>query len=408
MENDHKQDCKQARPYRLLNQIQHYAWGGCDDRAYIAHLIGIQTEPHEPFAELWMGAHPSAPSMVLDPEGGKRPLLSWIREDPKNRLGELPNQKFGAALPYLFKVLSADRALSIQAHPNKEQARHLHQIKAEHYPDNNHKPEVAIALDFLDALVGFIPQSEYRELLATTPELGELLSSEPTGDCDLQQDVLLLLKLSVENQEKLTACQQNIYKRISGSTTRSDAESLFLQEYDAYGPDDMGLLFILLMKRVRLNAGEAIFLLPGIPHAYLKGNIIECMANSDNVVRLGLTNKFRDAGTLAEILDFSEDHDCRVETSSDGYMIEYLTPTDEFRVKSLSLIQGESRAFTYHTGLTMFLIIEGEITLKWGDKDHICSCMYRRGNAFIAPANLNEFTIVSKNHCKMFLVDIPV
>ena len=403
-----EQECHQARPYRLQNQIQHYEWGGRDDRAFIAHLTGLKAPPDQPFAELWMGAHPSAPSRLLDPEEGSLNLSTWLSEDPQARLGKQQSQLHGNKLPYLFKVLSAEQALSIQAHPDKSQAQRLHELRADHYPDDNHKPEIAIALDYLDALVGFISPEAYSKLLTETPELAALLGNEQDPVVNLQKDVFFLLNISIEHPDRIADCIQQMHTRLSGQVVHSPAEDLFIREYQWYGPRDVGLLFILLLNRIHLSAGQAIYLAPGVPHAYLRGNIVECMANSDNVVRLGLTEKFCDAAALGEILNFSEHTSYLVQTSSDGYLTEYLTPTVEFRVKSLSLLQGESRAFTYHSGLTMFLLVEGEIALKWGDRNHICSCMYRRGDVFIVPANLAEFTLHSKSHCKLFLVDIPV
>ena len=403
-----KSNCEHGRPYRLDCQVQHYEWGARGDRAYISHLIGKTAEEDLAYAELWMGAHPNAQSMVISLDDDKLDLASWISQDPESSLGQETNLNHSGQLPYLFKVLSAEKALSIQAHPNRDQAKRLHLADPQHYPDTNHKPEIAIALDFLDALVGFISHSAFVDLLDQLPPLKQLLSRSSETTNSLENAVKYILQSSTSNSEVIKDCLTGIHQHIRSKQQQNDLEQLFLSEYEEYGPSDVGLLFLFLLNRIRLSPGEAIFLPPGVPHAYLKGNIVECMANSDNVVRLGLTPKFCDAPTLKEILDFSQGLNYSVETSSDGFLTEYLTPAKEFRVKSLALLEGESRAFSYRSGLTMFLVVEGETALKWGDDNQLCSCMYRRGNVFIVPATLSQFTIHSKSHCKLFLVDIPV
>jgi mannose-6-phosphate isomerase len=405
--NDMDKQCDQTRPYRLGTLIQHYDWGGKDDRAFIAHLVGKEAEAGVAYAELWMGTHPSAPSRVLDPQNGASNLAQWIAIDPVQRLGKVPADKHKDQLPYLFKVLSAEAALSIQAHPDLKQAQQLHTEDPQHYPDSNHKPEIAIALDYLDALVGFISESELAKTLQRFPSLRNLMTTTEGAPVQIESGVKRILTLSQSDPGRISGCIEEIFSQINKSEDLSESDQLFLGEYDTYGPEDVGLLFLLLLKRVMLGPGEAVFLAPGVPHAYLKGNIIECMANSDNVVRLGLTPKYCDAKALSLILDYSSGIDYRVKTSSDGFLTEYLTPTDEFLVKSLSLLQGESRAFSYRSGLTMFLVVEGEIALKWGSEKQACTCIYRRGNAFITPAALKAFTLHAKGHSKLFLVDIP-
>ena len=135
-----------ARPYRLHNQIQHYAWGTRDNDAFIPHLLQFDPEPGVPYAELWIGTHPKAPSQVELPDGSMMLLHDWIAQEPRAALGKAVHARFGG-LPFLFKVLSAAQSLSIQAHPNKAQAETLHEQDPAHYPDDNHKPEIAIALD---------------------------------------------------------------------------------------------------------------------------------------------------------------------------------------------------------------------------------------------------------------------
>lgn len=402
-----KSECLDSRPYRLKNVVQPYSWGTRNDNAFIAHLLGIEPEENQPYAELWMGVHPNAPSQILDPEKGPQNLAAWLLEKPDERLSLSHSETSPNGLPYLLKVLSASQALSIQAHPNKTQAENLHQRDPEHYPDDNHKPEVAIAIDFLDAMVGFISNESYSEMLKANPEVDLIMGNAKGSSVDIQAGVQKLLHLWDGNRSKVVATIQTLQQRISQKSDPDETESLFLEQIEESGNSDIGLLFLFLLKRVHLGPGEAVFLAPGVPHAYLKGNIIECMANSDNVVRLGLTEKFCDSKALAEILVFDEQSDYSVEITSDGYLSEYLSPTKEFRLKSLNLMQGESRAFSYRNSLTMFLVLDGEVSLHWGDKENSCTSVYRRGNSFIAPANLEQFTLQSRNHSKLYFVDFP-
>jgi mannose-6-phosphate isomerase len=140
----------------MQNPIQNYDWGTRNKEAYIPQLLGIDAKPDTPYGELWLGAHPKAPSMVWV-DGELTPLDQWISAHPIEVLGKAVARKFNGQLPFLLKVLSAGEALSIQAHPNKAQAKILHATDPLHYPDDNHKPEIAIALDSLTALVGIKP-----------------------------------------------------------------------------------------------------------------------------------------------------------------------------------------------------------------------------------------------------------
>ena len=166
------------QPYRLRNTIQHYAWGTSGLDAFIPRLLGIAPEPDTTYAELWLGAHPKAPSQVMVEDAGEQvliPLDQWVAQYPAAILGERIANRFNGQLPFLTKVLSAGAPLSIQAHPDKSQAERLHALDPEHYADDNHKPEIAVALDGLAALMGFKPSSEILRTLQLYPELADFL-----------------------------------------------------------------------------------------------------------------------------------------------------------------------------------------------------------------------------------------
>ncbi len=395
------------RPYRLKNTIQHYEWGKRNQQALIAELLGLDPEQDKPYAELWIGTHPKAPSQIIDPDNGLINLADWISQNPNEHLRSDQAKAFPTELPFLFKVLSADQALSIQAHPNKEQAQQLHQHDPEHYPDANHKPEIAIAIDSLDALIGFISEAEYHELMQSVPELTGLLQNRKAIDLSLTNTILTLLELAETSPDQIETCIIAIENRFESKNRPTETELLFLEQAEIHGQKDIGLLFLLFLNRVQLAPGEAVFLPPGIPHAYLKGNIIECMANSDNVVRLGLTNKFCDAQALAEVLNFQDDSDFRVKTITDNLLTEYDTPTKEYRVKSLTMPHGESVDFSNQTKLSIYFVLEGQVNLHWCSDVESCCNVYRRGDSFVVPANLHQFTLQARNNSKLYLVDIP-
>jgi mannose-6-phosphate isomerase len=165
----------EPRIYRLRNQVQHYAWGPRGPEGLIPQLLGIASEvgAETHVAELWLGAHPKAPSRVLldGASGAGLPLDELVAAQPLAVLGAETAERFEAEWPFLLKVLSAAEPLSIQVHPNREQAQALHSRDPEHYPDSNHKPEIAIALSGLEALAGLKRPTEVQRTLAAYPAL---------------------------------------------------------------------------------------------------------------------------------------------------------------------------------------------------------------------------------------------
>ena len=164
----------QPQPYNLFNKVQNYDWGTKNEDAFIPKFLGIEAVKDLPYAELWIGAHPKAPSEI-EIEGIKYPLNSVIDNFPLEVLGIRVSKKYNGKLPFLLKVLSAARALSIQLHPNKHQAEVLHAKDPKNYPDDNHKPEIAIALDSLNAIAGFRPADQIKEIFIKCPELKDFI-----------------------------------------------------------------------------------------------------------------------------------------------------------------------------------------------------------------------------------------
>lgn len=403
------------QPYKLFNKIQNYEWGTRDGNAFIPKLLGQQALPDTPYAELWIGSHPKAPSEI---ELGSRriPLNEVIAQYGLESLGQYVYDKFSGTLPFLLKVLSAAHALSIQAHPNKSEAVKLHAAHPEHYPDDNHKPEIAISLDHLSALVGFKPTREIAETLRSVPEIAgfadenlyarvvDRTNTEPAEDAikGLYSEIMA----KGEDKERLSTCVRKIRERLQRKVTRSPEEEQFLAQYEIYG-DDVGLLSFFFFNMVQLKPGQAIFTDAGVPHAYIEGNIIECMANSDNVVRAGLTNKFKDIATLLEIMKFEFLGAGVINPDPKSGEVVYKTKAEEFRITRLLKKEGFRKVCRTNERPSICLVAGGEIEVVWNyaGVDHLKS--FSKGDSFFLPAFLKEYRVSSEHDSDCFIVDIP-
>jgi mannose-6-phosphate isomerase len=404
------------RPYLLVNQIRPYAWGTRGESAFIPCLLGIEPEPDTPYAELWMGAHPNAPShVVLD--GVQVSLRELIAQYPREILGQAVAKRFSGRLPFLFKVLSTAESLSIQAHPTKEQARRLHARDPEHYPDDNHKPELAVALDALTALMGFKPFSGILETLGRYPELADFVGQDIAGRAKSaeqaaprQQKALLrelyatLVERAVTHAEELVKATGRLAERLAASTGGlREEEQLFLELRDKYSGVDVGLFTIFLLNLVHLEKGQGVFIGAGTPHAYLKGNIVECMANSDNVVRAGLTPKFKDVETLVDILTYEMGPPPIIEANADAAEMVYRTPASEFQVSRLRMHPEQERAESTGGGPVVLLLTQGDILIHWEGGE----TKLRRGQSVLIPALVRVFSLLAETPVELFKVMIP-
>ena len=403
----------QTRPYVLTNQIQHYAWGTQNENAFIPKLLGKPVEPNQAYAELWIGAHPKAPSTVKI-DGTSIALNDWIATYPVEIMGQAAANAYDN-LPFLFKILSAGQALSIQAHPNKSQAEFLHDKDPEHYPDDNHKPEIAIALDHLTALVGFKSLEEIHGILDRYPEISVFMgfhtaesitalihNNEKSNEDILKEIYSTLLKNSLEEPDQLLTAIQTLKMRLKNSPALSEADELFLESCEIYQDADVGLFSIYLFNLVHFEKGQGIFLDAGIPHAYLKGNIVECMANSDNVIRAGLTPKFKDIETLKEMARYEPGLRPVYQDDPDQPAFEYKVPVPEFMITRRTVHTGDK---TEHTGnqLRVVIVLEGQGSIIWNDEQlHI-----KKGTVLLLPACLPSYRWQSEEKLKLYEASIP-
>jgi mannose-6-phosphate isomerase len=403
------------KPFKLINKIQHYDWGTRNEKAFIPNLLGIDVIRDLPYSELWIGAHPKASSEILI-SGNKFPLNEIIGKYPTGFLGEYVTSKFGNQLPFLLKVLSAGNALSIQTHPDKEQANKLHLSDPGHYPDNNHKPEIAIAIDSLTAIAGFRPVQEIVNNLQSNPEIFEFTDNKLSDQIiaaksvnelkGLLQDNYQRIMKKASEKESLEKIIGKIIERLSGKKNLTPEEFQFLKQHKLFGAD-VGLLSLFFFNIVQLKPGQAIFTDSGIPHAYIAGNIIECMANSDNVVRAGLTNKYKDVDTLLDILhyDFSEYKIINKEQVF-GNVI-YKTGAEEFEVAAYSKKSGFNQSLNSENKPVVILLMSGSIEIQWGKYEKQNSEIFRKGESLLIPAELNEYRLSCIDDTVFFIVRVP-
>ena len=317
----------------------HYDWGKKGKSSLVARLLREPTiDPVKPYAELWMGVHPHGPSRV---KFGNGVLLSDVLHSKPELLGDYTWQRWGA-LPFLFKVLSISQPLSIQMHPDKEWGESLHRQDPAHYPDANHKPEIALALSGFKMLYGFENKSKLFEVWQNYPCLAKymnegnanLFHSTDNRSIDLERILPLLLNLPEEKGRLLLkALQENIIKK----KDRNEAEALFLALYPDY-PNDLGLLFLFLMQKVEVPPQTTVTLQANQLHSYLSGDLVECMANSDNVIRAGITNKFKDVERMMARISYqNQPAILHAGIAESPFIRRYPSATEEFELQTIQL-----------------------------------------------------------------------
>lgn len=361
----------------LVCPAQNYAWGRPAEESEVAKLAslnGAVIDKSKPFAELWMGTHPSGPAVIT---GQDTTLKQWIQAHPE-ALGDAVLSRFGTDLPYLFKVLSVKTALSIQSHPDKKLAERLHAQNPEDYKDDNHKPEMALALDGFEALCGFVSHEELKQALQSQPELrlcvGEEAASkflEASGEAlkpALKAAFTALMTCDAQQvSSAIDALVQRLNQEAAGGRQLSSKEQLVLRLNQQY-PNDVGVLSAFFLNQVTLANGEAIFLAANEPHAYVAGELVECMATSDNVIRAGLTPKFRDTAVLCESLTYNTGvpEVLRGERVHDHVKV-YRPPFEEFEIQRIEVPAGESVNVPTNPGPLLLLVHAGAGSVKAAD-----------------------------------------
>jgi mannose-6-phosphate isomerase len=318
----------------LYGVIRNYAWGSQVD---IAQLQGREVPADLPEAEEWLGAHHSAPSTLHD----GRPLDDAIASAPAEMLGRRALDRFGPKLPFLLKLLAAGKPLSLQAHPNLRQANSGHQREMRigidaayrNYVDDNHKPELLVALTEFRAMCGFRdPLAAAAEIEALgVPELAALCATLRDPKAGLRRAVPDLLGLGREE------CRGIIDAAAKAAAELETADAADLVNLARSYPDDPGVLVSLLLNHITLQPGEGVYMPAGNLHAYLKGFGVEIMAASDNVLRGGLTNKRVDVPELLRVLDFNAIDEPRALVEDAGPVRSWPVPIADFALRRVEL-----------------------------------------------------------------------
>ena len=394
--------------YRLTGQVQHYAWGG---KNYIASLIGLNSAEDQPCAEWWLGSHPSAPSEIENVTG-KQSLIEFLSQNP-TALGQVSRQQFGDELPYLLKILDVEKPLSIQLHPTKAQAEKGFEAEnakgvsltdsTRTYKDRNHKPEMMIALSDFWLLHGFKTKSQIFATLNARPSLQPL--TEKLGKQSLAEfyaDVMLADQSTLANWLlPIIETNQQSYKNGELALDNPDYWVLYSMEAMAISPEklDAGLVCFYLFNIVHLKEGEGIFQDAGIPHAYLRGQNVELMACSDNVIRGGLTPKYVDIVELLKIVDCREVIPQIISTASQNQSeFTYKTPVNDFALAQIR-VEPQQHTKVNLQSAGILLVMQGELkiqekstalTLKQGESafitadSHVEIMSEKGGYAFLA------------------------
>jgi len=403
--------------------VQHYDWGGHN---FIPGLLGINNPDNKPFAELWIGAHAKAPSLV-DVAGYQVPLDQLIAEAPGAILGQAANARFAGRLPYLFKILDVRKMLSIQAHPTLAQAKEGFarenaegipvEASSRNYKDDNHKPEIGVALTEFWMLHGFRPLDQIAESFTGTPELNSLMPGFPQRlaaaghDHAARRGLLRELYSSVMTlpQEQVDLLLNSLLSRLRAKpiTDKDCADYWAVRAAENFplpgGHLDRGIFSVYLLNLVHLHPGQATFQPAGVLHAYLEGVNVELMANSDNVLRGGLTTKHVDVPELLKILTFEGGTPEVFEGVTGGQERVYRTPAEEFELTRISLTPRSRYAGEAAYGPKALLALQGSATLKAAGKQTLLNC----GSIAFAPCGTQFVLEAGADDLVVFQAGLP-
>jgi mannose-6-phosphate isomerase class I len=404
-------------PLRVRGGVQHYAWGSTDA---IPELLGQANPRHEPFAELWLGAHPDLPAHATIGSGDIA-LNRLTGAAGPVLLGKRAFEQFDGAFPFLLKILSAAKPLSIQAHPNTEQAesgfaRENHagldlDDPRRSYKDDKHKPELISALEDFYALRGFRPLDELARTVHDRPELSDLLPDGTLthdGMVELYVELMQLPQLEV-NRRLIPLMQRLRTANENRKFGKSDPEYWAIRADDEFSRDeikDRGLFSVFLLNLVRLRPGQAMYLPAGEPHSYLEGTGVEIMANSNNVLRGGLTPKRVDVEELLSVLTFECGKPTVLELERDrglGTRARYVTPALEFELSRVQLNSGERQLAGEAHGAELGIVLDGKLNI---DSRGGSNLELERGKSFLIPYGI-PYVMSARDTATVFIGSVP-
>ena len=414
---------------RIKCSIQYYDWGvvPSEKPSSVAELGSMnrreRVEIERPHAELWMGTHLSGLNVIITSNDDDKnnnnnnnnnnnaamddndddnnrddkllvSLKQYVLENQEETIGSKCKQRFGEDLPFLLKVLSVAKALSIQAHPDKALAELLHKEKPDMYKDANHKPEMALAVTVFEAMSGFVDEPELA--LEKCPELRaltgiEAASSNFMNNAELTKEERmrqLFTKVMLAEKQEVTKCIKTLIERLNvlkDKNELTDEQDILAMRLNEQYPDDVGVMCAYLLNYIKLQPGEAVYMAANEPHAYLDGECVEIMATSDNVVRAGLTPKARDTEVLCKMLTYKLGKPEILRGDEiDKNTKRYSPPFDEFELEVVTLEGGSSSSsssceMTVSEGPSIVLVTKG--------KGKINNLEISKGSVIFANAN---------------------
>jgi mannose-6-phosphate isomerase len=380
----------------LKNIVKEYSWGSY---TAIPALLGKKPPYHKPQAELWMGAHPSGSSMIKT-ENGWESLYSLIGRYPDEILGKSCAKKFGDELPFLFKVIAASEPLSIQAHPNRTLAKKgftrenrqgiSHGSSIRNYKDDKHKPELVCALTDFKALCGFRKIPDILNLFKKVcpGSLGKAIDAlENNPDSSgLKMFISCLMELGAERKKKVIS---EADRNVRGFTCDEPAFGCVARLIESH-PTDIGVLSPLYLNLVSLSPGQAVFLPSGQLHAYLGGTALELMADSDNVVRGGLTQKHIDPVELLKIVNFRSHRVNMILPVKNRKEYVYKTSAREFTLSKIIIDTCSTYAGPQRRNAEIILCIKGRAVITGAEGNRL---KLSRGKSVIVPASEKYYRI---------------
>jgi mannose-6-phosphate isomerase len=388
--------------FKIKGCIQHYAWGG---NTFIPNLLGLVNADAQPFAEYWLGAHPSASAQIIDHADGLT-LNELIKQDPSATLSEAVYSRFGE-LPYLLKVLDVKQMLSIQVHPSKAEAE-LGFDREEaagipinaanrNYKDRNHKPEVMVALSDFWLLHGFKEKLLLEKTLTDVPEFNLLIPLFKREGYQALYQFVMEMGVDDVNAFLIQVVKRELRHKREGLLSKADAGwwvAKLFEGVDHITNIDKGVFSIYFFNIVNVKPGEAVFQGAGLPHAYLEGQNIELMANSDNVLRGGLTPKYIDVPELMKHILFEgiipqvmKGNEIRIGEKN------YPCPVSDFAISKIEL-SGNTIYQNKAQGMEILLVTEGGAVLN-------NSMVLKKGEAICLLPEAS-YSIISSGHCTLF------
>lgn len=402
----------ETKIFKLKGKVQNYVWGGYD---FIPSLLGFENTKHVPCAEYWMGAHPSASSEVIEGDSIVS-LHQLIRQDPATLITQKVFLQFGE-LPYLFKILDVKDMLSIQVHPSKTEAAKGFEAEEKagipigapnrNYKDRNHKPEVMVALSEFWLLHGFKQKSSLEKVLQEIFEFKVLLPLfRKEGYKSLYQMVMEMDQREVDNMLG-PLVRRELRRKANNELTKEQPGWWVCKLFEGQteiANIDKGVFSIYFFNIVKVRKGEAVFQGAGVPHAYLEGQNVELMANSDNVLRGGLTSKHIDVPELMKHTLFEGVTPVVMKGQSSGAVEKkYPCPVPDFGISKIEM-KGDVKYGAISSSLEILIAIEGGCIIKGANSANL---VIKKGESVtVLPGE--EYTISSSGSCLLFKAFVPV